>query len=555
MANEVRILVRTQNSAKAGFEEAGKEVDAQAKKMSESFANKFSDTLTKNLTMSIGGNIEQIGNKVRDAGGRAGDTIGDTIGRRASEQITRRINEGLTRDANGRLRDSRGRFVGGSGSGGSSSNRVTVDVDIDRQSFLQRVSSLASQMGARFRGAMQTAMTSVFSGDLISTTLKAGGIAALAGTIAPVLAAIITSGVLLALGGGAIGAGVALAFKHPRIKEAIEGLKGELSRLGDRFGANFLPAVENFIAAPEGGGAGLVSVIKQLTPMIEHLGRVFGPVAGKLGQGLIGMLQNMMPGLLRAMEASAPLVETLAEELPGIGDAIGRFFDRIKNGAPDANQFLKDLLNAIQIVIRILGFMIEVFTRMYSIVRPILVGLAVGFLSMAGIIINAAAIAFGWIPGLGPRLRGLATKFNNFRDDVLEDIRAIPSQKTFTLRMQVVGLAAARAAVDVARILRGKSHGGIQGAADGGMKSGLTWVGEHGAELISLPPGAQVHSSADSKRIAGQGGGSGFGQASMRVSIDETAASERRLIDNLIRMLRLEIYNISGGDVQQALGT
>jgi hypothetical protein len=50
----------------------------------------------------------------------------------------------------------------------------------------------------------------------------------------------------------------------------------------------------------------------------------------------------------------------------------------------------------------------------------------------------------------------------------------------------------------------GLAHGGIKGAASGMVASGLTWVGETGPELISLPPGAAVRSAGDSARALAQ---------------------------------------------------
>jgi hypothetical protein len=46
-----------------------------------------------------------------------------------------------------------------------------------------------------------------------------------------------------------------------------------------------------------------------------------------------------------------------------------------------------------------------------------------------------------------------------------------------------------------------KASGGIIGAASGGIRSDLTWVGEHGPELLDLPAGARVWSAPDSRRM------------------------------------------------------
>ncbi len=51
-----------------------------------------------------------------------------------------------------------------------------------------------------------------------------------------------------------------------------------------------------------------------------------------------------------------------------------------------------------------------------------------------------------------------------------------------------------------------KAHGGIAGAAGGGVRSNMTLVGEHGPELAELPPGTHVRSNPDSMRMMGNGG-------------------------------------------------
>ncbi|MFR0358632.1 phage tail tape measure protein [Streptomyces sediminimaris] len=54
----------------------------------------------------------------------------------------------------------------------------------------------------------------------------------------------------------------------------------------------------------------------------------------------------------------------------------------------------------------------------------------------------------------------------------------------------------------IERAFKGRAAGGIIGAASGGIRSNLTWVGEHGAELLDLPAGARVWSNPDSQRMA-----------------------------------------------------
>lgn len=570
--NEIKILVRTQNSSKSGFQEVNKDIDQFAKDSSETFSKTFSD----NIATTFSNKINEAVSRSEQGVSQAGNRIGDTIGRQISERITENITRSY-RDTNGRLRDERGRFISGGsggagGAGGAGGNdRVTVrdrdretvhvDVDVDKQSLFSKLASIGKQAGERFGGffgdGLKTTMSGIFSGDFISTLIKGALITLAAGALAPAIGGAITSGILLALGGGAIGIGVASALQSPRIQTAIEGIKGRLKSMFDSFGKNFQGPLEDFFAPGNGGGGGIIGVLDQVQSMIDGIGRTFGPVADNLGDGIIGFLQEAMPGILRAVDASAPLVDTLADELPGIGKAIGKFFDSIKDGAPGATVFFRDLLNFVEWLIPAIGVIIEAFTNMYVWVRQVFLRLNILAADWAYALITAASAAFSWIPGLQPKLLNARKTIEKFRDGAnraLNDVHDVD----ISVRLHVFGLAAANAVIDTTRTLSrlgyiGKAAGGAVGqAASGGPRSNRVWVGEQGPELVDLAPGSQVHTAGDSRRLAAQGGG---GQWVARLAVDRSQASQGDLIDTLVRLLRIEIFNIGGGDVQTALGT
>jgi hypothetical protein len=95
----------------------------------------------------------------------------------------------------------------------------------------------------------------------------------------------------------------------------------------------------------------------------------------------------------------------------------------------------------------------------------------------------------------------------------------------------------------------GFEHGGITGAAGGGPRSRLTMVGEHGRELVRLPPGAYVHSNPDTERMMGGGGGG-------RTTVVFQVAGSSHLFDLfMLDWLRNQVQVHGGGDVQVAIGT
>ena len=53
------------------------------------------------------------------------------------------------------------------------------------------------------------------------------------------------------------------------------------------------------------------------------------------------------------------------------------------------------------------------------------------FLGMVGLIIGAAESAFGWIPGIGDKLRDAKEKFDDFRDGVNRSLRGIEDRTVY----------------------------------------------------------------------------------------------------------------------------
>lgn len=98
-------------------------------------------------------------------------------------------------------------------------------------------------------------------------------------------------------------------------------------------------------------------------------------------------------------------------------------------------------------------------------------------------------------------------------------------------------------------IAPGQAHGGVIGAAaSGGVRNGLTMVGEHGRELVNLAPGSQVHSNGDTERMMAGGGGVQTIILSVEAGNDTaTSAWLALMIRNFVRVK-------GAGNVQTAFG-
>lgn len=558
MDNEVLIHVRVKNDGKIGFENFAKDADMNARKISTSFADKFTESIRIKVS-------EQMPKAFQGAGPGSPESMGKDWVDRFGQKI-RAEEMKFFQDANGRWRNDFGWFAGGGSNGGSGGRGgqggkggdAKVDVNVDKQSLASRFFGAGKDSADSFQSGFQSAFSSASSGDFITLFLKWIGIGGLAAAAAPVIASALTTAVGLALGGGAIGLGVLGALNlqskgknkgksaNTEIAADIADIKKSMKDAFTGYGEHFILPIMHFFD-------GLRDVGKQIEPMITHLGQVFGPVADALGKGFIGFLQNALPGIMRATEASAPIIKTLADELPALGDAFGRLFDHFRKGMPQANVFFKDLLNVLPKIIDWTGFAIEVFTRMYTVIRYLFLTLVNIVVSGALDMLNGFRAAFGWIPGIGPKLDSAARRVSKFKDQVNHQLNGI-NDVDITVRIHAVGLAVAQTIRDLARqgrIATGHAHGGIVGAAaSGGMRSGLTMVGEHGPELAELPPGTNVRSNPDTMRMLAAAGAGSSGQP----LIVQLVIDGKVLAQQLVEPTRDLIRSRGRGNVQNFLG-
>jgi hypothetical protein len=190
-------------------------------------------------------------------------------------------------------------------------------------------------------------------------------------------------------------------------------------------------------------------------------------------------------------------------------------------------------------------------------------------LSALGMILHAAAVTFGWVPGLGPKLQAADKAFGKFSASVNKSLSKIQREIVVSIKgnsnqfdrvMNGVqqrlswangrtvwvnveaGNANARESRPIAR-----ATGGIVGqAATGGIRSNRVMTGEHGPEILDLPPGTQVHSNPDTERMMSAGNGGGRVVVELRSSGSKT---DDFLIDLIRRAVRAR-----GGSVQAVLG-
>jgi len=522
------------------------------------------------------------------------DRAGDDAGRTFGERIDRRFAEVGTR-----IRE---RF---SRSGQDSGDSFRTGFSGKLMALTEKIGGALTtglgKIGTILPGALGDAVGNLPPmGQAIAGVLVAG----LAVSLAPMIGAAISGAVMLAVGGGVLAGGIALVAKNAQVKSAFSKLKDSLfdqdtSTIEDKI----KKAQERYAkAAALGSASGMKSakydiekakteldkalvfntlnrslrdlaqplvaplvraaktfsqVISDLKPDIGQLFKTVAPIIDKLAPALGDFFKSMMPGIMNAVKGSVPIFNTLADKLPLIGSSLSDFFNSISENGDDTKQFWSDLLTAVAGLIISLGKIISFLTRFYSAWRNAM-GNAIRFvqslamvaLEAFGTILHAAAEAWGWIPGLGPKLRAADARFAAFRDGVNRKLAGI-HDKTVKIRILQVFTTVGHAVTDAAALIASRmATGGIKGAASGATSSGWTWVGENGPELAKLPPGTAVRSAGDSRRMAGQGGATH--------AIVHFEGSGDAAMDALLRLLlskvRIEIRERFGGDAQAALG-
>ena len=621
--NVVEIVVKARTSVREGFDAARKEAENAGRDAGVSYTERFVGTVAVRMRERIAAPAARIGQEMGERIGEhtsrgvarvvargiasipgraeaetagAGRRVGDSIGRSAGGPLIERMREHFrrlsaeTRGDNEREGDAIGNTLGQRirdrirervrGSGGSTTVVRSDSGDNDRDRDRRR---LGDWLKSGFEAATAWAdgfgdkISAFFSGDVISMIVKAFAVGGLATALSPVIGGAITTAVLGAVGGGVLAAGIAGAFKDPRIQGAATDLKNKLSKTFEEFGKPFRGPVANFLENFSG-------MVDRLAPKFKKLSESFAPVADKLGDGFVELLENAMPGILDAAEASKPIFETLAKHAPEIGDAISEFFSIIAGQGDDANLFFSDLLDLIEAMLPLLGGMIATMTSGYNYISEFVHGaidlfqsldheifmlwnsakasvLAFVYLATGQLesLLAAAAASLSWIPGIGDKLKVAQEKFKNFRkrvndevDKIRGDVRIRIVTEYISKYVTIGSNAANNSYEETKRKIRGYAHGGIVGMASGGIGAGLRLVGEHGPELAEIAPGGRVYSNPDTSRMLNGQGAGGGGETTEVLARWEPSGDP--LVDTIMQNIRLYVQRKGRGNVQLAFG-
>jgi len=325
-----------------------------------------------------------------------------------------------------------------------------------------------------------------------------------------------------------------------------------------------------------------VGEIPEFLSGLQNLGNGMGDVEGrtkKLGDTLNDTAAVKLEGFKRkalgvltefgakAIEVfESPTYREFGAEIGRIAADVGPEFREMFNTIGDA---FKDNKPALMDLLRILGPVLSAtFKTVGATIRGTMtaISLLVGSFKMVANVAITSALTMlrglGWVGAAMGKLPGPAGAVGrSIAGAAAAGVRALQG-----LQRQINGMRGKTVWVSVGinapagamAALRGlgpnRAHGGIVGAvpmaAAGGIRNGLTMVGEYGRELVELPPGSRVHPNGTTERMMAGGGG---GPAQIIVSARPGAS--RDLMDALLQWLRFEVRTAGSGSAQTLLGT
>ena len=264
------------------------------------------------------------------------------------------------------------------------------------------------------------------------------------------------------------GAAAATATSADRAAVAAGNLKETIGtamlpivdRMADTFSSKIAPAITGFVKGMQDGtGAGgtfagvlgtVGDVIGTVVGFLQRWSDVLVPVGAGIGAVVVAMrawsiatgIVTVAQGLLNVALTANPIGLVILA-IVGLGTALvvawkkSETFRRIVTAAFDIIKIA--VLKMALVAVTAFGFIVN------------------AFFSLAEKIIGTAAKAFGWVPGLGPKLKTAAAKITEFKDNANGALDRIKTNLKVSLATAQAEQAARRLASQLTTILRDRT--------------------------------------------------------------------------------------------------
>lgn len=226
-------------------------------------------------------------------------------------------------------------------------------------------------------------LPSVLKGAAITAAVGIGAV------MAPALAGVLISGILLAVSGGVLAAGIIGAAKSPKVVNAWKKFGRQATVVFERFSKPFIQPLAS-------AAFYFASALARAEPTIRRIGETMAPWVVELASATAIFVEKLMPGILTAVTAAGPFIDILSVHLPLIAESISRFFGKISEGSASAQVFFDRFLTWVEEMLPKLGGFLT-------------------WLSDLGIKMEAFA--------KGPQFTALVDALTKFKDDTLAGVK------------------------------------------------------------------------------------------------------------------------------------
>jgi gas vesicle protein len=236
--------------------------------------------------------------------------------------------------------------------------------------------------------------------------------------------------IITALGAAFVGVGAVSAAMSDKIKakwsETLDVLKEEFRDVGEP----------------------LIPVLDRALSKLQEMAKAAGPQLRKALEETAPATEKFIQGIMKGFEsfgkaAFKPIMDAWNVFAPVFGEEWDEFMDELGNSFKEMANLVKEhpteIAMALDIVFETLDLLVDAVTffgRVWvAILDTALMWTGVlgqGIATMGnmaldalGAIVNGAAKAFGWMPGIGPKLKDAASSFNQFRDQARERLNSI----------------------------------------------------------------------------------------------------------------------------------
>lgn len=259
-------------------------------------------------------------------------------------------------------------------------------------------------------------------------------------------------------------------------------LPGAMGAMGEGLG-KLSAGVAWLVGKLQGNGAAFKALGDRAKPLIDWIKRDLIPTFQRVGGGVLASVRGSMMRLGQAVRDHRDAIEKLGR----VFRVVGLFLTEV--WLPVLGELVKFIAWRLVPEFRMIATVFE------KVVFPAFKMLAQVALMNLGIVIDAAANAFGWVPGLGPKLKSAQKAFHKFADDVNDALNGIHDRNVNVYVRTKSGVLDTR--TDAIKA-------GSRRAMGGPVVAGQSYlVGENGPEVVTFGSSGYV---TPNHRLRGGGG-------------------------------------------------